>query len=163
MPKPPAAFDLKSSLIAAFRTNDRINHYLIENIPMEAWSAKPPEGKGRTITAIVVHMHNVRLMWLKAVGAREMPAKLEETATAKEGIKALSESSKALAAVLDAALETGQVKGFKPDAVSFFSYLISHDAHHRGQIASLARRLGSPIPQSVGFGMWEWGSRAKEV
>jgi uncharacterized damage-inducible protein DinB len=156
-------FDLKASLINAFAINNRIDCYLIENVPAEAWSAKPPEGKGRTISAIAVHIHNVRLMWLKAAGAAKLPAKLEESASVKETLHALGESHDALAAVLFDAMAVGQVKSFKPDAASFYAYLIAHDSHHRGQIASLARRLGHPIPQSVGFGMWEWGSRAKEV
>ena len=159
----PATFDLKAALISAFATNNRIDQYLIENIPAEAWAAKPPEGKGRTIAAIAVHIHNVRLMWLKAVGVAKLPAKLEENASAKETLQALGASHDAMAAVLADALDSGQVKSFKPDAASFYAYLIAHDAHHRGQIASLARRLGHPIPQSVGFGMWEWGSRAKEI
>jgi uncharacterized damage-inducible protein DinB len=93
----------------------------------------------------------------------KLPAKLEESASAKETLRALAESHDALAAVLFTALGTGQMKSFKPDAASFYAYLIAHDAHHRGQIASLARRLGHSISQSVGFGMWEWASRAKEV
>ena len=156
-------FDLKTALLSALATNNRITQYLIENVPAEAWSAKAPEGKGRSIAAIAAHIHNVRLMWLKAAGA-QLPAKLEEGATAKETRKALGESHDALAGLLGAALENGgQVKGFKPDAASFFAYLVAHDAHHRGQIASLARRLGNPIPQSVGFGLWEWSSRSKEI
>jgi len=164
MAKAPARpFDLKAALVSAFATNHRITEYLIENIPAEAWSAKPPEGKGRTIAAIAVHIHNVRRMWLKAVGGTKIPVKLEENATAKQTIQALGESHTALAAFLSDALASGQVKSFKPDAASFFAYLIAHDAHHRGQIASLARRLGHPISQSAMFGMWEWGSRAKEI
>lgn len=159
----PPPFDLKTSLLSAFATNNRIDQYLIENVPAEAWSAKPPEGRGRTIAAIAAHIHNVRLLWLKAAGVTKLPVKLEETASAKEVLNALSESHDALAPLLSAALESGQVKSFKPDAASFYAYLIAHDAHHRGQIASLARRLGHAIPQSVGFGMWEWGSRAKEL
>jgi uncharacterized damage-inducible protein DinB len=62
----PTAFFLPEALLAAFDTNDRINQYLIENLPAEAWRAEPPEGKGRTIAAIVAHIHNVRVMWLKA-------------------------------------------------------------------------------------------------
>lgn len=165
MPKAAAGplFDLAESLITAFAINNRVDQYLIENIPDEAWSAKPPQGKGRTIAAIAAHIHNVRLMWLKAAGAAKLPAKLDDTATRQDAQRALAESHDALASILRAAFASGQVKSFKPDAASFFAYLVAHDAHHRGQIASLARRLGHPIPQSVGFGMWEWGSRAKEV
>ena len=65
--------------------------------------------------------------------------------------------------VLREALPKGKVKGFSPDAVSFFAYLVSHESHHRGQIASLAKRLGHPLPKTVEFGMWEWGSRSREV
>ncbi len=61
----------------AFNTNDRINHYLIDNLPPAAWKAKPPDGKGRTIAAIVAHMHNVRVMWLKAAKAEDIPEQLD--------------------------------------------------------------------------------------
>jgi len=53
----------------------------------------------------------------------------------------------------------GRVRGFRPDAAGFLAYLISHDAHHRGQISMLARQLGHPISQKAMFGIWEWGSR----
>jgi hypothetical protein len=86
-PAPP--FDLKASLLTAFAIHDRITRYLLENTPAEAWSAKPPEGEGRTIAAIAVHIHNVRLMWLKAVGAAQLHAKLERTASAKKTLQAL--------------------------------------------------------------------------
>jgi len=43
------------ALLNAFETNNRINLYLIENLPAGAWSAKPVVGKGRTIAAILAH------------------------------------------------------------------------------------------------------------
>jgi len=55
---------LPTALLNAFNTNNRINHYLIDHLPAAAWKASPPEGKGRTIQAIVAHMHNVRVVWL---------------------------------------------------------------------------------------------------
>jgi hypothetical protein len=55
---------IRVALLNAFDTNNRINQYLIDNLPPAAWNAKPPEGQGRTIGAIVAHMHNVRVMWL---------------------------------------------------------------------------------------------------
>jgi uncharacterized damage-inducible protein DinB len=163
MAKTTSPSDLKSALLSAFATNNRINCYLVENVPAEAWTAQPPDGKGRTIAAMVAHIHNVRLMWLKAIGVTKLAAKLDKSGTVKDALKALRESHDALALVLQESLESGQVKGFKPDAASFYAYLIAHDAHHRGQISSLARQLGHPVSQSAMFGMWEWGSRAKEA
>ena len=166
-PKPAGAVDqeysqqLPAALLNAFETNNRINLFLIENLPTESWTAKPPDGKGRAIAAIVAHMHNVRVMWLKAVKAAEIPDQLDRaTVTPPEARRALEGSTKALRAVLSDALATdGRVKGFKPDVAGFLGYLISHDAHHRGQIAMLARQVGHPLPQKAMFGMWEWGRR----
>jgi uncharacterized damage-inducible protein DinB len=153
------------ALLLAFDTNERINQYLLENLPAEAWRAEPPDKKGREIAAIVAHMHNVRVMWLKAAKSSEIPEQLDRnTVTIAQAAKGLEQSRKALSAVLRAAIEgNGQVKGFKPDAAGFVGYLIAHDAHHRGQISMLARQTGHPISQKAMFGIWEWGSRAKEL
>jgi uncharacterized damage-inducible protein DinB len=155
-------FDLVAALLRSYDTNDRINHYLIQAVPAEAWRMKAPNGRGRDIASIAAHMHNVRLMWLKAAGKLEpFPAKLEPAdATPETAVAALTESCAAMREVLSGALSTdGKVKGFKPDAASFLAYLLAHDAHHRGQISMLARQLGHPISQSAMFGMWEWGTR----
>ena len=63
---PALQFHASRSLLEAFAINDRINQFLLENLPEEVWRADPPTGKGRTVAAIVSHMHNVRVMWLKA-------------------------------------------------------------------------------------------------
>ena len=160
----PVAFSLSQALLTSFDTNDLITQYMIENLPTDAWRAEPPEGKGRTVAAIVAHLHNVRVMWLKAAAkGGKIPEQLDRaTVTPAQATKALEQSRAALSAVLKSALESdGRVKGFRPDAAGFFGYLIAHDAHHRGQICSLARQVGHPLPQKAMFGMWEWGTRGK--
>ena len=155
-------FDASSSLLEAFAINDRINQFLLENLSEEVWRADPPMGKGRTVAAIVSHMHNVRVMWLKAAAKdSKIPDQLvKEKVTPLEARKALEESRGALANVLQSALASdGRVKGFRPDVAAFFGYLVAHDAHHRGQITMLARQVGHPIDQKTMFGMWEWGVR----
>jgi uncharacterized damage-inducible protein DinB len=157
----PFLSQLPHALLNAFDTNNRINQYLIESLPPEAWTAKPPDGKGRTIAAIMAHMHNVRVMWLKAAKAEEIPDQLDRaTVTPAQALRAFEASCQALSAVMGSALQTnGRIRSFRPDVAGFFGYLIAHDAHHRGQIAMLARQLGYPLPQKAMFGMWEWGSR----
>ena len=155
-------FVLSAALLNAFEINDRINHYMIDNLPAESWRAEPPDGKGREIAAIVAHMHNVRVMWLKAAAkGSKIPDQLDRhTVTPAQAKKGLDHSRDALLALMKAAIESdGRVKSFKPDVAAFFGYLIAHDAHHRGQIAMLARQVGHPLPQKAMFGMWEWGSR----
>ena len=156
------AFEPVDALLRAWATNNRIDVYLIENVPEEAWRAKPPNGKGRDIASLFAHMHNVRLMWLKSVDKNAvLPAKLEgETCSKEDAASALRESSSALEGVLRKALSgDGKIPGFKPDAGSFMAYLLAHDAHHRGQICMLARQVGHPVSKSAGFGLWEWGTR----
>lgn len=158
----PFATEPPASLLNAFNTNSRINQYLIESIPSAAWKAKPPDGKGRTIASIVAHMHNVRVMWLKVSGkGGEIPPQLNRaTVTPAQASQALEKSRHALSDLMARALESGgRIKGFRSDVAGFVGYLIAHDAHHRGQIAMLARQLGHPLPQKITFGMWEWGSR----
>ena len=152
---------LPQALLNTFDTNDRINAYLIANLPAEAWRAKPGDGKGRTIAAIVAHMHNVRVMWLKAAKASDIPAQLERaTVTPAQAVKGMTSSCEALHALISTSLKgDGRVRNFRPDAAGFIAYLIAHDAHHRGQVTMLARQLGHPLPQKAMFGMWEWGKR----
>jgi uncharacterized damage-inducible protein DinB len=164
MPKSasPIPFVATDALLNAFEINDRINQYVIDSLPTEAWRAEPPQGKGREVAAMVAHMHNVRVMWLKASAkGSKIPDQLDRyTVTPAQAKKALEQSRAALSAVLKVALAgDGRVRGFKPDAAAFFGYLIAHDAHHRGQIAMLARQVGHPLPQKAMFGMWEWGTR----
>lgn len=157
------AAQVSMALLNAFDTNNRINAYLIENLPASAWDAKPADGKGRTVAAIVAHMHNVRVMWLKAAKHPEIPEQLDRaTVTPAEALRALESSREALSAMIGHALATdGRVKNFRPDVAGFLGYLISHDAHHRGQIAMLARQVGHPLSKQAMFGMWEWGSRSR--
>jgi len=160
-PSEPYSAQLPLAVLSAFDTNHRISQYLIENLPAEAWTAKPPDGKGRTIAAIVAHMHNVRVMWLKATKAEEIPDQLDRaTVTPEQAIRGLESSRAALHELCKKALETdGRIRNFRPDVAGFIGYLIAHEAHHRGQIAMLARQLGHPLSQKAMFGMWEWGSR----
>ena len=164
MPKAASTtpFVLSAALLNAFEINDRINQYMIDNLPAKAWRAEPPNGKGREIAAIVAHMHNVRVMWLKAAAkGSKVPDQVDRhSVNPPQAKKALNQSRDALIALMKTAIETdGRVKSFKPDVAAFFGYLIAHDAHHRGQIAMLARQVGHPLPQKAMFGMWEWGSR----
>ena len=160
--QPAKSFDSATALLNTYAINCRICDYLIRALDGEVWSSPPPGGKGRNIASIAAHMHNVRLMWLKACGAGgASPAKLEgDSFSPADACEALDKSAAALSGVIGSALASdGRIKGFKPDVCAFVGYLIAHDAHHRGQISMLARQLGHPISKSANFGMWEWGTR----
>jgi len=149
-----------AAILQAFDIHSRVTIYLLEDLDPAAWRATPPGGKGRDIAALAAHIHSVHGMWLKAAGGT-VPSPLDKaTVTIEEAIAGLKASAAALRELIAKSLETGvRVKSFKPDTTAFVGYLIAHDAHHRGQIAMLARQVGFPLSKKANFGLWEWGTR----
>lgn len=163
--KKEEAVPLDKTVVRAFATSERINQFLLENLDEAAWRADPPGGRGRTIAAIVAHIHNVRHMWL-TVSAKgtKIPDKVDrDRVTIPQASRALALSGDAMVALFEASLAAGRVKDFGPDVVGFFAYALSHEAHHRGQICLLARQTGHPLPKEAGFAMWEWKKRREEI
>jgi uncharacterized damage-inducible protein DinB len=152
---------MEEQLIDTWNIHNRINLYLLEALPAEVLGQKAPT-KGRTPFMLFAHVHNVRLMWLKAAAPEllEGVEKLEGTDGTPAQIRAALEASgKAVEALLRASLPSGRVKGFKPHAIAFLVYLISHESHHRGQLTITLRQLGHPLDDKTDYGMWEWGVR----
>jgi uncharacterized damage-inducible protein DinB len=149
------------TLIETWTIHNRINLYLLAAIAPEALGAVLP--KHRSVFQIFAHIHNVRLMWLKASAPEllEGLAKIE----GKDGDKAdlesaLTASGRAIEDLLRRSLAAGgKVKGFKPHVAAFAGYLISHESHHRGQIVWTLKDCGHPVDQKTAFGLWEWGVR----
>ena len=149
-------------LLETWEINNRINLYLLNAID-EKNLPDISASKGRTVGEQFAHMHNVRLMWLKAA----MPALLEEQTKIEKESKLtkkllsaqLEKSSEAILKLLMNGFEIGRIKGFKPHPAAFFGYLISHESHHRGQIILSLKQSGHPIDQKTQYGIWEWGSR----
>ena len=149
-------------LLETWEINNRINLYLLNSID-EKYLTDISASKGRTVAEQFAHMHNVRLMWLKAAmpGLLEGQIKIEkENKPDKKMLSAaLEKSSDAILKLLANGFETGKIKGFKPHPSAFFGYLISHESHHRGQIILSLKQSGHPIDQKTQYGIWEWGSR----
>lgn len=43
-----------------------------------------------------------------------------------------------------------------PVGPEMLCYMLSHEAHHRGQVCMLAHQLGFPLPNKVASGLWNW-------
>ena len=49
-----------------------------------------------------------------------------------------------------------------PVGLEMLCYMLSHEAHHRGQVCMLAHLLGFPLPNEVAYGIWNWERLWKE-
>jgi uncharacterized damage-inducible protein DinB len=164
---------LGRSAVQTFAANDRINQILIEHLDPAVWGAKPP-GKGRTIAAIFTHMHNVRCKWVRLTAPHlKVPRQLNRAhCTSRQARTGLAESAARCAEMLAEALDGGggRVEKFRRDGwarpwpvgVEMLCYMLSHEAHHRGQVCMLAHQLGFRLPNKVTSRMWNWEKLWKE-
>jgi uncharacterized damage-inducible protein DinB len=156
-----------------FAANDRMNQVLIENLDPAAWTARPP-GKCRTIAAIFTHLHNVRCKWIRLTPAHlQVPSQLIRLqCSPQQARQGLDESAARCGEMLAETLSGlgGGVEMFRrdgwarpwPAGVEMLCYMLSHEAHHRGQVCMLARQLGCPLPKKVSSEIWNWEKLWKE-
>ncbi len=162
-----AETQLGRAAVEIFAANERINQILIEHLGPTGWRAKPP-GKTRTIAAIFTHIHNVRTKWVRLTAPHlKVPRQLDHArCTPRQAREGLASSAVRCEEMLAEALggEGGRVNKFCRDGWArawpvgpeMLCYMISHEAHHRGQVCMVAHQLGFKLPNSVTSGMWNW-------
>ncbi|MGA9061303.1 MAG: DinB family protein [Terracidiphilus sp.] len=160
--------DLRQVLVEIFGVSERMNQIVLEHLDPAAWRAKPPGSKGRTIAAIVAHVHNMRRKWLRLSAPHlKLPAPLDRArCTQSQARAALKESAARCSEMLANFLSRtpGRAKTFRrdgwarpwPAGAAMVAFMVSHEAHHRGQVGMLAHQLGFPLPTKAGAGIWVW-------
>ena len=178
MRQPKVQTQLGRASVQTFTANDRVNQMLIEHLDPAVWRAKPPgptrNTTPRTIAAIFTHMHNVRCKWVRLTAPHlKVPTQLNRArCTPGQARAGLAESAARCAEMLAEALGDGggRVEKFRRDGwarpwpvgVEMLCYMLSHEAHHRGQVCMLAHQLGFPLPKEVAYGLWNWERLWKE-
>jgi uncharacterized damage-inducible protein DinB len=170
------ALDQREMLLGAWRTNNRVTAFLIENLPLELWGATVPGAPRRTVRMIAGHIHNARCMWIKTLGSEHgivTPRAVDRHKVGpKELLPALQRSSRGIINLLALGLDQGGViptsssyawRNLPLDVGHVLTYFVAHEGHHRGQIVMLARQLGHRLPVEVTGGLWHFSKRTKEA
>ena len=154
---------METQITETWEINNRVGLYLLDAIAPD-FLGDVSASKGRSVGEQFAHVHNVRLMWLKQAAPEifQTQTKIEkEQANDKELLRAsLENSGAAIGRLFEQAMAAGgKIKGFKPHALGFLGYLISHESHHRSQIILTLKQSGHPLDKKILFGIWEWGTR----
>ncbi len=168
--------DLRTTLLAAWRTNSRVTAFLVERLPAGLWDTAVPGVPRRTVRMIAAHLHNARCQWIRTLGREHgiaVPALLNRRKVSRRQlVAALRRSSKGIEALIDLGITTGGAvppsrayvwRNLPLDVGHVLTYFVAHEAHHRGQLVMLARQMGHRLPSEVSAGLWQWQTRAHEA
>jgi uncharacterized damage-inducible protein DinB len=168
--RPPP--NLRATIVAAWRTNNRVTIYLVQHLPSRLWDTAVPGVPQRTVRMIAAHLHNARCSWVKTLGREHgivAPLRVDHRRVARRQlIAALKRSSIGIEALLKLGLASeGHVppsrgyvwRNLSLDVGHVLTYFVAHEAHHRGQIVMLARQTGHRLPRTTTDGLWQWKAR----
>ena len=152
---------MRDELLEAWRTNNRINLFLIDKISAAGMKCSLSKRGGRDVARQFAHMHNVRVWHLEkrardlAEGLAEFETKVTPTKTQLR--KALAASGKAVESFLEGVI-AGDPKrrGFKKGIFATLGYFVAHESHHRGSILLTLKECGHNIDKGAQYAIWGW-------
>ncbi len=153
---------MKEQLRETWQIHHRMNELLINNTS-DAGMLKTLSTKGgRTIFLQWVHIHNVRMQWLeitaKDIFQKYKPLDKNIDFDRTTLLTSLKESASGIEELLSRSWDDGgKVKGFKKGLIPMLGYFVAHESHHRGNIMLTLKLSAEKIPDSVKWGLWEWG------
>ncbi len=148
-------------VLEAWRTNNRINLFLIDRISNEGMRCTLSPRGGRNVVRQFAHMHNVRVSHLKnrsgdlADGLYQFDTYEEPD---KETLKGhLQVSSERLETFFERCITgSGKARPLKKGVIPYLGYFISHESHHRGNILLTLKQCGHKVDQASAYAIWDW-------
>jgi uncharacterized damage-inducible protein DinB len=148
-------------ILEAWRTNQRINLFLIDRISDDGMACTLSKHGGRDVCRQFAHLHNVRV-WHLENRARDLAAGLETFASKecpdRARLKAaLSASAEAVEAFMSA-LHRGEPRrrGSRRGLPTTLAYFVAHESHHRGSILLTLKTCGHKIDVEDAGRIWDW-------
>lgn len=167
--------DVREVLLEIWAANEHMNQLILEHLDARAWRARLPGRTVRTISAIFVHVYNIRRKWLRLSAPHlKLPKELDRAhLTQKQAKAAFAESAQRCSEMIADALAAtpARVKTFRrdgwapswPAGPTMVVYMFAHEAHHRGQVLMLAHQLSYRLPTEAAAGIWWWEKLWKQA
>jgi len=165
----PSWPNLRATLLAAWRTSNKVTTRLVQQLPDGVWEVAVPGVPRRTVRMIAAHLHNSRCSWVRTLGSEHgviVPERVDRRhVTRRQLAAALRRSSDGIEGLLELGLAAGGDvppsrryvwRNLSLDVGHVLTYFVAHEAHHRGQIVLLARQLGYRLPVTVTNDLWQW-------
>jgi uncharacterized damage-inducible protein DinB len=150
---------MMEELLEAWRTNNRINLFLIDRISEEGMRCTLSKRGGRDVVRQFAHLHNVRIYHLEN-RAKALAAGLTKFETQdrpdKETLKAALIASGERIEQFIAASVAGNARTFKKGIIPHIAYFIAHESHHRGSILLTLKECGHKVDQQTAYAIWDW-------
>ena len=155
-------------LLEAWRTNNRINLLLLEEIDDEGLRCTLSRRGGRDVARQFAHLHDVRLHHLGerapdlADGLERFQQKGRPPVSPgrPELVSALTASGAAVEAFLRDLVEGGSEgprrRGFRKGVFTTLAYFVAHESHHRGSILLTLKQCGHGVDRKVAYRIWDW-------
>ncbi len=120
-----------------------------------------PEGSGRSIGAVLVHLVNNRIDWLEPIAPALMEGIVKVSQDQKTELLAIQETyiqtSAAVGRLIGQSMKFGgKVKGFQGNINTFIGYLIAHEWYHIGEIGVILGQMVQAIPKNKAYDLWDW-------
>ena len=152
-------------LVEAWRTNNRINLFLLDHISAAGLKCTLSTRGGREVARQFAHLHDVRVYHLEkrakdlSTGLTKFQAKGADKVIPKKAElkKALEASSAAIETYLgDVLAGKPKRRGFKKGIFTTLGYLIAHESHHRGSILLTLKQSGHKLDNRTASAIWGW-------
>ena len=138
-------------LLEAWRVNNVVNLEMLDLCPDDSFDMKP--GKGKTIRSNFVHIIWSRGQRIKEKFSKAAVPELDWKTATREQIREALISTEAQ--MKDVFVKRNE----KPDRfklMTFFAYMVAHEAHHRSQIEISLRMSNWDPPEMTIYNLWDW-------